>query len=286
MSAATPNTAIVYHQGCPDGFGAAWAVHKAGIPAAFHGIRPSDPPPRFAPEINRLYILDVSFDRDVIMQLASHYGPENVTLLDHHETAAAELAGLDNCVVDQSKAGSVLAWEHFHPGQPVPHLLEYVQDRDLWQWQLPDSQAVSAYLHSQRMKFEGWTRIHNALRRGKQSRQSIIDAGYDILRLETRAVSIAVKHAVWGHVAGYQAPVANSPQHRSEIGHRLLERYPDAPFAAVYYDQDGQRHWSLRSMEGRVNVAQIAELYGGGGHAHAAGFSQIIAPISVPAPAA
>ena len=55
----------------------------------------------------------------------------------------------------------------------------------------------------------------------------------------------------------------------------LLERNPDALMAAAYQDQQGRRKWSLRSREGAdFRVDRVAELLGGGGHPHAAGFTQ------------
>lgn len=276
-------TAVVYHKSCPDGFGAAWAVSKRDIPARYYALVPGAPPPHFDDEVTSIYILDTAFSREETVGLIERFGENHVTVLDHHESSARELAGLSNCIIDETRSGAVLAWERFHPGQQVPELLQYVQDRDLWQWEMPDSRAVSAYVNSQNRDFDAWTRINNALRRGKQARQSIIQTGYDILRLEQRAIQSAVKRAVFGYVGGHLVPIANSPQHRSEIGNLLLERHPDAPFAAVYYDSDGQRRWSLRSADRRCNVAELAERYGGGGHANAAGFIQTtIEPAGVP----
>lgn len=278
MKSPPASTAVIYHHSCPDGFAAAWSVHKTGLTAQYFPVPPRQQVPRLGPDIQRVYILDTSFPRDEMIALTDRFGASKVTLLDHHDTAARDLAGLPGCHVDQSKSGAMLTWEHFHPGQPAPPLIEYVQDRDLWQWELPDSRAVSAYLHAQDYHFECWTRAHNALRRNKEARTRIISAGYDILRLADRAVHSAAKHAVFGDIAGFRVPIVNSVQHRSEVAHLLLTRHPDAPFAAVYRDEDGQRRWSLRSTPDRCDVAAIAERYGGGGHPVAAAFTQPLRP--------
>jgi hypothetical protein len=47
---------------------------------------------------------------------------------------------------------------------------------------------------------------------------------------------------------------------------------PGRPFCLIWYDRNGQRHFSLRSEAGGADVAKIAVKYGGGGHRHAAGF--------------
>ena len=47
------------------------------------------------------------------------------------------------------------------------------------------------------------------------------------------------------------------------------------PFGACYFDrQDGKRQWSLRSTDNGVDVSEIARKRGGGGHKHAAGFTE------------
>jgi nanoRNase/pAp phosphatase (c-di-AMP/oligoRNAs hydrolase) len=40
----------------------------------------------------------------------------------------------------------------------------------------------------------------------------------------------------------------------------------------TYYDTEDNRKYSLRSVEGGVDVSEVAALFGGGGHKHAAGF--------------
>jgi nanoRNase/pAp phosphatase (c-di-AMP/oligoRNAs hydrolase) len=66
--------------------------------------------------------------------------------------------------------------------------------------------------------------------------------------------------------------VVNCAYFFSEACAMLLERYPDAPFSAYYFDRaDGLRQWGLRSI-GSFDVSKIAAKFGGGGHRNAAGF--------------
>ena len=67
--------------------------------------------------------------------------------------------------------------------------------------------------------------------------------------------------------------MVNASANQSEVGHELLQRYPEAPFAAIYFDTaDGKRKWSLRGR-GNVDVSALAKQFGGGGHHNAAGFT-------------
>ena len=74
-------------------------------------------------------------------------------------------------------------------------------------------------------------------------------------------------------LGGHDVPGVNSAVLQSEIGERLLEIHPEAPFAVIYCRDKGQRRWSLRARRGGFDVSVIAKAFGGGGHASAAGFT-------------
>ena len=148
-------THVIYHAGCPDGFGAAWAAHRVlgdrnvrYIPQAY-----GDPPPRMDAG-SRVYILDFSYPRSIMRDLMWKHAP--VILMDHHETAQEDIGDLPGCHFDIGHSGAVIAWEHFHPGEPVPQLLSYVEDRDLWKWDLWRSRQVNRALMSYEMDFGTW----------------------------------------------------------------------------------------------------------------------------------
>jgi hypothetical protein len=81
-------------------------------------------------------------------------------------TAAAELDGLDEWAavqgftptthIDMGRSGAVLAWEYFHPGQPIPRLLQHVQDRDLWRFALTGTREILACVFSHPFVFGLW----------------------------------------------------------------------------------------------------------------------------------
>jgi len=83
-----------------------------------------------------------------------------LVLLDHHKSAADQLDGFAcRCGVvffDMHKSGARLAWEFFHPQTPLPDLVRYVEDRDLWNWQFPESAAYLAALDMEPQDFARW----------------------------------------------------------------------------------------------------------------------------------
>ena len=72
-------------------------------------------------------------------------------------------------------------------------------------------------------------------------------------------------------IGGYRVPVVNAPYiFASELAGALAEGHP---FAATYYFNGKEEVWSLRSRgESGIDVSEIAQQYGGGGHKNAAGF--------------
>jgi len=264
---------VLYHAFCADGFGAAWAAwRRLGGEASYVPVQHGVPPPEI-PSGSEVYILDFAYSRAEIE--AIHGRASSLRVIDHHRTAEEELRGLDYAIFDNEKSGAVLSWEFFHPGEPVPEILRYVMDRDLWLHRLPRSREVFAGLSSYPMDFEVWTALDSA---------KLAEEGAIVLRYQGELVALLCSSARMEDLAGYRVPVVNAPVLGSEVGEKLLKRYPEAPFVAIYFDRgDGKRQWSLRSRED-FDVAAIARLFQNGGHRQAAGFESDIGPSFMPKP--
>ena len=179
--------------------------------------------------------------------------------------------------VDPRLCGAHLAWTWWFPGEAPPLLIDYVEDRDLWKWQLPQSREVSAALSAHPKEFHIWDNLKV---------EELADEGAAILRndrLQVQKIAqFSYEHLIMDHIV----PVVNTPVLMSEACEALLENNPQADFAGAYFDRREPsktiRKWSLRSNTS-FDVSQIAKKLGGGGHVQAAGFTQII-PDGAPAP--
>jgi oligoribonuclease NrnB/cAMP/cGMP phosphodiesterase (DHH superfamily) len=244
-------------------------------------LRYGDPLPELDPS-RALLFLDYAPKRAVLRELSARH--PHILVLDHHKTAKEDLAGVEaelpNVTVgfDMTRSGAMLAWEHFH-GDPAPDAVRYVQDRDLWLHQLPDTHEVSAALASfpyepQRYaQFLGMSAFVELMAR----------EGRALLRAKQQQVEGLLAEARVGYIRGNAVPVVNAPTFLvSDLGNALLTRFPEAPFAAVYRDgAKGVRYWSLRSTDDRKDVSEIAKQYGGGGHRNASGFEEASAEACV-----
>lgn len=252
---------VLYHADCADGFGAAWAIWKRFPTAQFLAVKHGQAPPSGL-ERRHVVMVDFSYARPIIEQLAA--STASLIILDHHVTAQASLGDLPFAFFDLQKSGAVLAWEWAHD-EPVPWLLQYIQDKDLWMWSLPKSREINAALASYPFDFAVWDALE----------PSVLEIeGQAILRFEQSLIDDIVKEAVWISWEGERIPAVYSPILTSQIGERLCA---GQPFAIIWHQQDGRRYISLRSQAGAADVSKIAMRYGGGGHQHAAGFSFSIA---------
>lgn len=272
---STPLIFVLYHGSCDDGFGAAWACWLKLRGAATYVPAQYGVPPPEMPSESTVFILDFSYPRATVEWLHERHRGQ-VTLLDHHRTAREELAGLDYCLIDENHSGAILAWHFFHGAdKEPPTLLLRIEDRDLWRKAMPDADEFTAWLRSWPQDFHVWRRLSYEVDRDAVTWPT---EGAALLRYQRQTVALHADQAVWVELAGHKVPVAPAPINlRSEVPTLLLERFPEAPFAAAYYDRaDGARTWSLRSRPG-FDVSRIARQYEwrgqrGGGHPQAAGF--------------
>ncbi len=261
---AHPPDVVMYHAECSDGFGAAWALWKKFPSARFIPVKHGNSPPAGIAG-RHVVIVDFSYPRETLEAMARETA--GLQVLDHHITAEKALAGLPFAYFDQKKSGAVLAWEWAHT-EPAPWLLQYIQDKDLWDWALPASREINAALASYPYNFHVWDEL----------RQVTLEAeGRAILRYENELVGKIAVEAALVSFHNETVPAVQSAVLTSQLGERLSAGYP---FCVIWHDRDGRRYYSLRSREDGADVAAIATSYGGGGHTHAAGFSVPLGPDS------
>gem|GEM_PF-221299 len=261
-------TQVWYHGGCTDGFGAAFAAWMVlGDKAKYVPVFYDRPMPEVA-DGDTVFMLDFSYPREVLLDLANR---ATVEVHDHHRTAKDALASLFFARFDMEHSGAVLAWKRFHGDAPVPPLLTYVEDRDLWRWRLPFSREVSAAIASYPHDFEQWKQWLTT------PMLELAREGTSILR--TRALQVdGIIDAANGPrtvaLGGRSGRAICTPLLQSEVCERILQRFPEAEFAMAWHeDGKGGRKFSLRSRVGDdVDVSQMATRFSGGGHPAASGF--------------
>lgn len=266
---------VIYHgRSCPDGFAAAlaaWLYYdgQAEFLALDHGdIKSVNDLPRL--DRRAVYILDFSFSDHVLRDIEQRAA--KLVMLDHHLSAAEKLTGFQcRCGVvhfDMKKSGARLAWEFFHPEKPVPDLVRYVEDRDIWVWQYPQSPGFLAALDMEPFDFARWQVIANL---GGAALAAYIDRGQAMDEKFAKLAEGMAEGAQALTFNGVTGLMVNVPSaFHSLVGDILAKK--SGTFALLWtVDKSGVVKCGLRSRRDYSCVA-LAESMGGGGHAQACGF--------------
>lgn len=265
---------VIYHSNCADGFGAAWCFHHyfGEGNCDFHAGVYNTPPPDCTGR--NVYLVDFSYKRPVIEALLAVAA--SVTLIDHHATAIEDLKGLEGLkqYTDINRSGAHLAWDFLYQdysGAPEPpRLLLHIEDRDLWNFKLPNTREIQANVFSHPYTFEMWDKLMSA---GPIELLEMSVAGAAIERKHFKDIAeLLVVTQRTMEIGGFTVPVASLPYTMSSDAAGLMSE--GHPFAACYWDTAKHRVFSLRSQkDGGEDVSKIAASFGGGGHKNASGFS-------------
>lgn len=271
------NPLCIYHSKCVDGFGAACAVklfydmeHEGNID--FHA---GDYKETYIPEVEgrSVIFVDFCYKPEVMLELASK--AKDVLVLDHHKSAMECMLKMDvpdnvELIFNMGHSGAMLAWNHYFPDATPPHLLEYIEDRDLWRFSLPFCKEIAAALFSYPYEFDLW--LSEFLVHDDIVLKRLIREGEGILRKQDKDIKELLPQMTRKMtIGGYTVPVANLPYTLAPDAANILA--VGEPFAACYFDTPAGSTFSLRSDANGIDVSKIALEYGGGGHEHAAGFS-------------
>ncbi len=290
----------VYHGFCDDGFAAAWAVRRAlgeDRVEFYPGVYQKEPPDVTGRDV---IMVDFSYKRPVIDRMIAQCA--TLLILDHHKTAAEDLAGLPpagvsfhewgqtlraapgrvvGCLFDMERSGAGIAWDFFMDvahGAAVDRgeqeFIDYIQDRDLWRKALPEGDQFTIALRSYPQDFQTWDAI---IARGVPR---LIEEGRPLWRYYRARIDELKTQGYMAEIGFdrgdapdevFTCAIANAPYFAaSELAGELAER-DGAQFGACFFERaDGMWQYSLRGRG--FDVSQIALRFGGGGHAGAAGF--------------
>lgn len=287
------NEYIIYHKvsdttDCPDGILSAWVAYSKLKIENIIGITYDQEPPIF--DFNDiLWIVDFSFKPEVIQKWVDEEVLVNV--IDHHKTAFENLSSLQlrdfDFTYDVNECGATLTWKTFFPDKPVPILLRYARDRDLWKKELPYTDEIHealSYLRKDcadrsRSEKERLGILFSLFDRLSEMSENefigeLLPIGTELLKNKQDRVEELSKTYVLNKLDGYTVPFVylNDPSDYrlvSDLGNYLCQMFPEYPFAVVVTDSI---YFSLRSI-GDFDVSVVAKKMGGGGHQNSAGLS-------------
>lgn len=260
-------TICIYHAECTDGAAAAAVVREKFSDAlcvpAKHGEA-------IAIDVTgaRLFVVDFSFPVAQFRGLKAK--ATELYWYDHHKTALDFQKELGFGVLDMTESGASLTWKQLFPEKPLPAVLAYIKDKDIWEWKLPHSREINTSLYT----FDGITDpVHpiwkQLLAKSAAELAPLREEGRRLIHYERNKMEKGCKRGLKVHFHGHRALALNWTDETSTIGEYI---YKDLGYElAILFSHSGT-DWKFSLRSNRVDVAELAQKYGGGGHAGAAGF--------------
>lgn len=264
----TKGIIILYHAECGDGFGSAWAAWKkfgdkaSYIPVNHGGTYPDN----FSDK--EIYTLDLTLPKEITEKLIKTN--KRLTSIDHHISSEEITKITHDYSFDNTHSGAVLSWKYFHPEKPVPKLLLFIEDIDIWKFGYPETGNFISALNLYDFSFELFDKVSLEIEDPVKLKDYLLK-GEVISQHDKKITDELAQTAILVEFEGYKVYAVNAPDFiKSELGHKLSQSFP---FAIVWRQKKDKIFVSLRSSDGGINVSEIAKKYGGGGHKGAASFS-------------
>lgn len=221
---------------------------------------------------NDVFIVDFSFPPDIMKKIVKE--SKSLHWIDHHKTAMDNNPDLWNNkdikgIRSLDKSGCELTWDYFFPdSQFIPYAIQLIGDYDLWLFRHPLTKEFQAGLSLEvySPKDSVW---NDLLSESNIFVNRFISKGETLLKAQHKRVSKSFRDGYDIILEGFKTRVMNSNNDISDTGHYACEKGYD--IGLVWSIRGNKVIVGLRSI-GDINVAEIAEKHGGGGHKCAASF--------------
>ena len=284
-------TYVLYHANCLDGMMCAAIAYKYFQELAntlnlkdptytdeqyldrvqYIPVKYQEDPPVMEPN-SIVYILDFSYPRKTLFDLMEEH--KEVLILDHHESAKKQLSGFANAFFNLNESGATMTWNYFFPDKEIPYTVQMIKDRDLWQWQLPDTHSFTEAVYNLLdMDVKQWQRLLTSDNELSSTVQDLINQGDSLLTVSRKQIDKQLNKLYWAKLPQHDEliPMINSPHLISETCEAMYNKFPEAPYVVMWNCEGDVVKLSLRSSKTGANVSLVAGVYGGGGHPHASG---------------
>lgn len=274
------NLLIIAHEDCMDGIGAAYCInqshpgwHKETLfiqynkeQKIFDFIKDS------AYKFDKVIFGGFSLKFDRMIELS--FLIPIIEVYDHHKTALTELEPLLNndqfkIVFDMNRSGSLICYDEFKDFISTDKkVFEFISDRDLWKWNLPNSKEVSEGLQFY-VKPNSLESFEEVI---KLNQETLEITGSILLAKQQQQVASKVKKIQTIKLDEYVFSCLNVIENISEVGNELCKLH-EKPSLMFFITEKQELVCSLRSMDNLSDISILAKRFGGGGHRNAAGFT-------------
>jgi hypothetical protein len=124
------------------------------------------------------------------------------------------------------------------------------------------------YIMGSPFTIEAWNKLEKDL---DNDFEHCVAVGTALLGNKTKEMGIMLQSAYFVCFEGHVVPCINASVNQSDLCEALYTKHKASPFAVAWAFNGKQYKISLRADKDEVNLAELAERYGGGGHRRAAG---------------
>ncbi len=224
-------------------------------------------------------MVDFSLPEDLMERVQDLVG-DSFIWIDHHKTAIKDLKRfqtLKGLRIRGNIAACLLTWNYFFSRKKEPMAVQYIADRDVWKFYYGDETRCFYELYKQENThpwqgawdrwFEDTTGEFLDLELGKKLYRARIE------QLKGYALSLGREHKIFG--TEYRALVVNFPG-SGDMGQVIKDLGYDIAHCYVDQERDGRMMRTHAVYSDKVDVGEVAKLYGGGGHKGAAGWVEMV----------
>jgi len=279
---------VFFHYPCQDGLASAWVTHYYH---KLHNMEIKLYPIQYGREIDinivknkRVIFCDFTPSNDVLDKIEEEC--QIIKILDHH-ISAKERVVKEYAYYDISRSGAGITWDYFFESSERPNFINWIEDRDLWNWKYKESANFHAGFQMiistlQYDDFKTMFEMYDEIIKNPDKIHYYLDLGDLINRsIQNKAKNIAHQHSKKiNYYKDNMICIVNCPSEIiSEVGSILTKDY-NFDFAVLWrYDHPKEQYIVSLRANNMVDVSKIATKYGGGGHKNAASFSTQINPL-------
>ena len=207
-----------------------------------------------------------------------------VEVFDHHKTAEPQLAQAKSLNSNLSvlfcndRSGAKICYDYvtyYMPGLHSKYLelvYNYIQDRDLWLWSMPNSKSFSEGLRyritsNDLLSFESF--VDNL---SSEYIDETIMIGSILQDKVKSQVDSKVNNCNDININGIDFKIINATENISELGNAICLKH-NKPALLYFIIDSSNVACSLRSTDSLPDISIVAKSFGGGGHRNAAGFT-------------
>lgn len=270
----------IYHIADHDGKGSAAIVKNLYPETELYGLNHDmEIPYEEIAKHDKVIVCDISLPIDYMFELSQKI---DFTWIDHHvsviEQYEQKIAEGYPPIKGLRKVGTaaiILTWEYFYPDRKIPLGIKLLGLNDVFDLEdkrvRPFEYAVQA-LGVNRPTERIWKEIIN----NTINVNEMVEKGRAILMyIHNRNYRLVRGQAFVSEFEGYKCICANMPQGYSEF-YDSLDNIDDYDVMINFF-MNKKNCWNLSfyTAKDNVNVSKLAEKFGGGGHAKAAGASSL-----------